>query len=177
METAESSKTRALARRAAEAAGLPDVLSAEEIGRYADFAAFFLREFKKGMQMHAALCKEPAGRSAGEGPHYAVSQRIFGDVSLTAGIYGTTDVFARMASAYSEMEIKKGDILAIDALMEFLNVITGLYIIKCAEDGLRLDLGLPRSGRCVKTSKYLLRLPIQSDAGSFELLLSKYELV
>lgn len=177
MEQAESTKARAFVRRAAEAAGLPEVLSEAETRLYMDFAVFFLRELEKGMQTRAVFGPEMAERGAGAGPRYVVSQRIFGDISLTVGICGQAEVLARLASAYGEMEIEKGDILFIDALMEFLNVINGLYIIERAGDGLHLEIGLPRAGRRIKTGPCLLRLPVRTEVGSMELLLSKYGLL
>ena len=65
-----------------------------------------------------------------EPPNHVVSQRMSGDVSMVGGILAEDKVFLELARRYSHEKLDSVDLLAIDCVGEFLNVMTGLFAVE-----------------------------------------------
>ena len=117
------------------------------------------------------ICQEPEKQ-----PCYATSQRLTGDVSITAGIVASEEVYLRLAERYSEEAFSEMDELTVDCMEEFINVLNGLFSVELGKEKLETDLELPRTGKnVVPGGSRQLCLRVHSAVGSFQIVMAADE--
>ena len=102
-----------------------------------------------------------------------ISQAIFGDLSLSAGILASEDVLKAVASRFYGEELTEINELVLDSVKEFLNVQNGVFCGVLSEQDLKSDLRPPTAeqGEPHFSGKER-RIPLNTSFGSFELILS-----
>lgn len=74
-----------------------------------------------------------------------LSQNITGIPSAYSSIDGTPDVLAQFAEQYSHLGIKEFDLLAKEAIIDFLNLHNGLFVVQLSSDNIcELSLDVPK---------------------------------
>ena len=111
-----------------------------------------------------------------EPPNHVVSQRMSGDVSMVGGILAEDKVFLELARRYSHEKLDSVDLLAIDCVGEFLNVMTGLFAVELGKRELDVDLEMPHWEKNLQPeAAMLLQLSLLTPVGTFQLILSADE--
>lgn len=143
---------------------------------YADFTELFMRFFARFMDTPAVVNFCEPDIAADEGTR-VVSQRLMGAVSFVSGVYAETPVFMEMAQRYGHELISEPDGLAEDCVVEFLNVVNGLFIVDLGKHDMDVDLDVPRIGvNQEPMGSGQLLLPIDTGFGSFALVLAQTEI-
>lgn len=149
----------------------------DEVERYSDFVAIFLRSVIRFMDTPAVISTEEPDLNS-EVRTFAVSQRLMGDLALVTGLLAREDMFVEMARRYSHEEIHIVDEMAIDSLGEFLNVVNGLFIVDMARQDLEIDLGMPKVEENVRpTGNRQIALDVCTAFGTFALVIAADEFV
>lgn len=149
----------------------------DEVERYSDFVAIFLRSVIRFMDTPAVISNE-APNLNGDAPKYAVSQRLMGDIVMVTGLLAQENMFVEMAKRYSHEDIHTVDEMATDSLGEFLNVVNGLFIVDMARQDLEIDLRLPRvEENVLPTGNRQITLNIYTAFGNFALVIAADEFV
>lgn len=149
----------------------------DEVERYSDFVAIFLRSVIRFMDTPAVISTEVPDLNS-EVRTFAVSQRLMGDLALVTGLLAREDMFVEMARRYSHEEIHIVDEMAIDSLGEFLNVVNGLFIVDMARQDLEIDLGMPKvEENVLPTGNRQIALDVCTAFGTFALVIAADEFV
>ncbi len=75
---------------------------------------------------------------------HELMQKIIGIPSAFTGIDGDTEVLIRFAEKYSHVEITQYDAVAKDAIVDFMNLHNGLFVVDLSkEDAIELSLEPP----------------------------------
>lgn len=149
----------------------------DEVERYSDFVAIFLRSVIRFMDTPAVVSTKVPDLNS-EVRTFAVSQRLMGDLALVTGLLAREDMFVEMARRYSHEEIHIVDEMAIDSLGEFLNVVNGLFIVDMARQDLEIDLGMPKVEENVRpTGNRQIALDVCTAFGTFALVIAADEFV
>lgn len=147
----------------------------EELAYYSEYAELFLLSLIRFLDMPAVLDGGAVPFMA-EAPNHIVSQRMSGDVSMVGGILAGDDVFLELARRYSHEELEGVDLLAIDCVGEFLNVMTGLFAVELGKRELDVDLEMPHWEKNLQPeAAKLLQLSLLTPVGTFQLILSADE--
>lgn len=149
----------------------------DEVERYSDFVAIFLRSVIRFMDTPAVISNE-APNLNGDMTTYAVSQRLMGDLTLVTGLLAKEAMFVDMAKRYSHEDLHTVDEMATDSLGEFLNVVNGLFIVDMARQDLEIDLGMPKvEENVLPTGNRQITLDIYTAFGNFALVIAADEFV
>ena len=74
-----------------------------------------------------------------------LSQEILGVPSATSGIDGREETLAAFAENYSHLGIKEFDMLAREAILDFLNLNNGLFVVLLSKNNIcELTLKVPK---------------------------------
>ncbi len=149
----------------------------DECALYSGYVDAFLRAMAQFMRT-SPIINFSAEPFSGEKGVIVISQRLTGDVSLTAGIMAEEDVFRQMAQRYSqEPDIEYTEEIVIDSVAEFLNVTNGLYLINLSNRHYAVDLAPYRVAyNIIPAANKQLVIPINADFGSFQLILAADEI-
>lgn len=149
-----------------------------ELPSYVAFTEVFMRSLVRFMDTPAVInVAEPFIFGGAESSHI-VSQELVGDVSLVTGIYATDDVFIELAKRYSCEPLETVDGIAIDSLMEFINVLNGLYAVELSRNDQEADLEAPKWAENQEPlGNQQLVLRIDTGFGSFALIMAADEFV
>ena len=149
----------------------------DECALYSGYVDAFLRAMAQFMRTSPVI-NFSAEPFSGEKGVIVISQRLTGDVSLTAGIMAEEDVFRQMAQRYSqEPDIEYTEEIVIDSVAEFLNVTNGLYLINLSNRHYTVDLAPHRVAyNIIPAANKQLVIPINADFGSFQLILAADEI-
>lgn len=111
-------------------------------------------------------------------PNYAVSLCMDGDIQFVSGFIAEEPVFLELAHRYSEMPLAEIDELAADSMMEFLNVVHGLFAIALAEEHVDCELQLARWAKNVVpqgSNQHLVTL--HTDCGVLQIVMATDEFI
>lgn len=109
---------------------------------------------------------------------HIVSQALVGDTELVAGIYAPDEVFLELACRYSQESLEKIDDLAKDSILEFINVMNGLFAVELANRQIEVDLDLPRlAANSEPFGNQQLTVRIDMGFGSFLLVMAGDEFI
>lgn len=106
------------------------------------------------------------------------SQQITGVPSAYSAVDGNPKVLAAFAESYSHLGIAEYDDLCKEALLDFLNLHNGLYVVELSEKKLcELSLGVPKhSSDCLLSSDVegmITLIPINFSFGTVTFILLK----
>lgn len=111
-------------------------------------------------------------------PNYAVSLCMGGDIQFVSGFIAEEAVFLELAHRYSEMPLTEVDELAADSLMEFLNVVHGLFAITLADEEIDCELQLARWAKnVVPHGSHQHLVTIQTDCGALQIVMATDEFI
>lgn len=106
-------------------------------------------------------------------PTYAVSQRISGDINIVSGIVASENVFLKLAARYSGENFAEVDELAIDSLVEYINVLNGLFCVELANRHIDAELELPSWKKDAHPeASNQLKLKVYTAFGAFYLIMA-----
>lgn len=147
----------------------------EELAYYSEYTELFLLSLVRFLDMPAVIDAGAMSFMA-EPPNHVVSQRMSGDVSMVGGILAEDRVFLELARRYSHEKLDSVDLLAIDCVGEFLNVMTGLFAVELGKRELDVDLEMPHWEKNLQPeAAMLLQLSLLTPVGTFQLILSADE--
>ena len=109
---------------------------------------------------------------------HIVSQVLVGDINLVTGLYAVDDVYKDIACRYSCEQFTEMNELAIDSVMEYFNVINGLYTVELAKREIEADLETPTVAENIEPmGSNQLVVPIETGFGSFALIMATDEFI
>lgn len=147
----------------------------EELAYYSEYAELFLQSMVRFMDL-PGIIDIAAMPYAAEQPSHLVSQRMSGDVNMVGGVQAEDAVFLELSRRYSRENLQAVDLMSIDSVGEFLNVMNGLFAVKLGKRQLDVDLELPRWEKNIQPEAMkLLKLSVMTAAGRFCMVLSADE--
>lgn len=114
---------------------------------YHDYMALLQRNMVRFLQAEPVLA--PNGPVTVTAGRYVVHQIMEGEGGLAVGLAMDDAVLLALASQYSGETLTVVDELAVDSVMEFLNVVNGIFCVNASAQGLELELTLQRAGQTV----------------------------
>lgn len=114
---------------------------------YHDYMALLQRNMVRFLQAEPVLA--PNGPVTVTAGRYVVHQIMEGEGGLAVGLAMDDTVLLAIASQYSGETLTVVDELAVDSVMEFLNVVNGIFCVNASAQGLELELTLQRAGQTV----------------------------
>lgn len=149
-----------------------------ELPVYTAFTDVFIRSLVRFLDTPAVINVDEPYLFEDVQPSHIVSQEMVGDVSLVTGIYATDDVFIELARRYSGEPLETVDAIALDSVMEFMNVLNGLYVVELAGNNQDADLESPVwAENQAPFGNQQLVLRIETGFGSFSLIMATDEFV
>lgn len=142
---------------------------------YPAYVELLVNSLKKMLHLEAVVDSVPCEEDENT-PCYATSQRLCGDITLSAGLVASEPVYLKLAEIYSEEELPEMDEMARDSIEEFINVVNGMFCVELGEQKIETDLELPRFGENIKCrGSNQLRLKVHTSVGSFQVVMATDE--
>ncbi len=145
---------------------------------YEEFSDVFMDSFVRFIGTPAVInIDEPYHFDTAAASHI-VSQVLVGVVNLVTGFYATDEVFIDIASRYSRERFTEMNDMVLDSVMEFFNVLNGLYAVEIAKRELEADLEIPTvAANAEPMGNQQLIVPIETGCGSFALIMATDEFI
>ena len=143
---------------------------------YANFIELFIESMSDYMKVTAKKFEIPELHESKD--FYVASQRIYGDVDIICSIVADSEAVLKFAEKFSEEEFAEVDDMVADSLMEFLNVVNGIFSIQVASRKLEAELAAPQWAKISELdSKSKTIYKVSSDAlKDFYVVLSSVEI-
>ena len=113
---------------------------------YGNFMELFLESIEDYLKISAQLTEVESPEESND-LFFAASQRIYGDVDIVSCIFAEEPAFIRFASKFSDEEFDEVDDMVTDSVVEFLNVVNGIYSVQLASRKIETELAAPHWGR------------------------------
>ena len=152
------------------------MISNKEQFAYTRYADLFVEKLQQ--MLHTKVLRVTEERCDIAEPNYAVSLCMDGDIHFVSGFIAEEPVFWELAHRYSEMPLTEMEDLAADSMMEFLNVLHGLFAIVLAEENVECDWQLARWAKNVvphASSQQLVT--VQTDCGVLQVVMAADEFI
>lgn len=141
---------------------------------YGEYVDLFLRSLVRFMDTSGVVLHK---NKEIKGNHWLISQRMVGQLGLTAGLLLSEEVLLEMAKRYSGEEITTVDELAVDSVSEFLNVTNGIFIVNLSNRRIDIDLEPQKHGKNIQpTGSKQAIIPIDTNLGEINLVLAADEM-
>ena len=152
------------------------MMSNREQLAYTRYAELFVEELQQLAHTEAERIAEESCDIPAQ--NYAVSLCMDGDIHFVSGFIAGESVFLELARRYSKMPLTEVDDLAADSMMEFLNVVHGLFAIVLAKENVDCELQLARWAKnVIPQGSHQQLVTVRTDCGVLQVVMATDEFI